>query len=359
MLRFALIVALSIAAAGCAPTTQRPTVDTAASAAEAKLQRAMAFESAQAQRHRLNDVGHRILVAGTDLCGDKIKPTFGLTFTTAIMFQGDTQAAARDAGFSDMIDVTGIVTGGPAALAGLRAGDRLVSAGGSADFAPGKPGMEAIDTAFKGAKVGEPLSIVVLRNGERVPLAVTPIASCNYPTVIATNPQLNAFADGEKIVIYSGMMKFAQTDEELALVVGHELGHNLRDHIGSKRTNAVIGAVLDGILGALLRTNTGGIMSNAAANAYSTDFEAEADYVGLYLAARAGYQIDDAPKFWRRMAVENPNAISHASTHPATSERFVALQAAIKEIDGKRAAGQPLVPNEQKQQTAQPVSNPQ
>lgn len=353
MLRLAFVVALSIAAAACAPTTQRPTVDTAASASEARLQRAMAFENAQAQRHRLNAVANRILVAGTEFCGEKIKPTFGFTFTTVAMFPSDMQSAAREAGYGDTTDITDVVAGLPAALAGLRARDRLVSAGGSADFPPGKPGMEAIDAAFKTAKIGVPFPVIVLRNGERVPLSITPIASCNYPAVVVANPQLNAFADGEKIVIYSGMMKFAQTDEELALVVGHELGHNLRDHIGSKRTNAVIGAVLDGILGALLRTNTGGMMSNAAANAYSTDFEAEADYVGLYLAARAGYQIDDAPKFWRRMAVENPNAISHASTHPATSERFVALQAAIKEIDGKRAAGQPLVPNEQKQTTAE------
>ena len=62
--------------------------------------------------------------------------------------------------------------------------------------------------------------------------------------------------------------------------------------------------------------------------------------------ARAGYSIDDAPNFWRRMAVANPNGITHATSHPATPDRFIALSAAIRDIKDKQASGAPLQPNE-------------
>lgn len=62
--------------------------------------------------------------------------------------------------------------------------------------------------------------------------------------------------------------------------------------------------------------------------------------------ARAGYRIDDAANFWRRMAISSPGSVTMTSDHPATPERFVALQAAVKEIGAKTAQGEPLVPNE-------------
>ncbi len=94
------------------------------------------------------------------------------------------------------------------------------------------------------------------------------------------------------------------------------------------------------------------------AGAYSQDFEAEADYVGLYVMARAGYDFHDAVTVWRRMAVNSPGAITMASDHPATSERFVALQAAIQEIDAKVAQGQKLLPNEQGSATTAAAAKP-
>ena len=84
----------------------------------------------------------------------------------------------------------------------------------------------------------------------------------------------------------------------------------------------------------------------AGAIAYAKDFEAEADYLGTYLAARAGFEISDAPLLWRRMAVEHPGSIGRGfmATHPSTPERATALARTVEEIEGKIASGQPLVP---------------
>jgi hypothetical protein len=64
------------------------------------------------------------------------------------------------------------------------------------------------------------------------------------------------------------------------------------------------------------------------------------------MLARTGYSIKDAPKFWRRMAASNPTSIkgSHSASHPSTAYRMVALDAAVNEIESKRAIGVALVP---------------
>ena len=74
------------------------------------------------------------------------------------------------------------------------------------------------------------------------------------------------------------------------------------------------------------------------------DFEREADYVGMYILARAGLPLDMVPGFWSQFAQINPTPISYASTHPTTAERFVRLQQTIEEIERKRAAGEELMP---------------
>ncbi len=340
---FALFAVLALGA--CAPNTERPTVDSAASSAEAKLQRAMAFDNLETQRLRLNNVAFRVLAAGAELCGTKVRPAGGFSVRNAAMYSGAMREAAADKGIDERVSVASVAPDGPAARAGLQVGDAIVRIG-ETPIGTGRDGMAALDKALAGKDAALPLRIV--RGGETREIAVARVPSCDYQVVYQTNTLLNAYADGSKIVMFSGMVRFAGTDEELALIVAHELAHNMRGHIDAKQGNAVIGAILDGLIQGLTGVRTGGAFMNAAANVNSPDFEAEADYVGLYVMARAGYAIGNAPAFWRRMAVENPGGISHTSTHPATNDRFVALQAAIAEIEGKRAAGVALVPNEKK-----------
>jgi beta-barrel assembly-enhancing protease len=140
------------------------------------------------------------------------------------------------------------------------------------------------------------------------------------------------------------MMRFVESDNELALVVGHELAHNTLGHMSKKRTNAMIGAILGAILSAAIRVDVSRAGADLGAAAYSQDFEAEADYAGIYYAARAGFNVGDAPKLWRRMAVEHPRAIGHGTTHPDTATRFVALDKTVDEIVKKLETNQALKP---------------
>ena len=114
------------------------------------------------------------------------------------------------------------------------------------------------------------------------------------------------------------------------------------------------GALVEATLAVLLGAHTGGAITEASARAYSMEYEAEADYMGLYIAARAGFAIENAPPLWRRLAAISLRAVKEGRTHPTTPARFVALRATIEEIEAKRAAGLPLLP--ERRTAPQPVA---
>ena len=94
--------------------------------------------------------------------------------------------------------------------------------------------------------------------------------------------------------------------------------------------------------------STGGAFNKqftrAGAKAFSIAFEREADYVGAYYAARAGYNLAGAEDVWRAISLENPDSIRIASTHPVTPVRFVQMQKVAAEIADKQHRNAPLSP---------------
>lgn len=176
---------------------------------------------------------------------------------------------------------------------------------------------------------------------------------CNFPVMIDNNDkEVNAFTDGKKIVISRAMLNFINNDNELALVIGHELAHAALNHVGKTTQNAAIGQIGGFAIDQLLASqgiSTGGQFSSLgggmAQMKYSVAFEQEADYVGIYFMERAGFNTQGVASFWRRMAANDSRTISRRTTHPTSPERFVAIERAQKEVAAKKAAGQPLVPN--------------
>ncbi len=176
--------------------------------------------------------------------------------------------------------------------------------------------------------------------------------TCIYPIELSKKGGLNAYADGKKVVILSGMMQFAKEDEELAYIISHELAHNIMNHPDSTKNNAIVGGlfgVVVDVLAASQGVNTQGLFTKTGANAdvlsYSQDFEKEADYIGMYILAISGYDAAKAPDLWRRMSVRNPDGIYVGKSHPANPERFVAMNKTINEIKLKQINKKPLVPD--------------
>jgi len=233
----------------------------------------------------------------------------------------------------------------PAAAAGIKVDDVIISV--NDESAPvGKEATQRMsDLMKKQAKDGKDIDLVLHQEGINKTFSVTPVEVCDYPVIIVENDAVNAMANGNQILIFQGMMDFSRTDNELAVVVAHELAHNSMRHIEAQKTNFFIGFLFDVLITGLTGIDIG--IRNVAAQAYSKDFEAEADYVGMYIIARDGSDIDDAPEFWRRMGTKHPGSIqqNHAASHPSTPERFVALEATIKEIKLKQETDQELMPN--------------
>lgn len=116
------------------------------------------------------------------------------------------------------------------------------------------------------------------------PLAAVEVAACDA---------VNAYVSDGRIKVCLGMLRFVQSDDELAVVLGHELGH--------LPTSAEHGLLGGGQIGA----------------------EREADIRGLFYAHRAGYDIKSGARVFERMAVELSSGLQEADSHPTHAERIV------------------------------------
>jgi predicted Zn-dependent protease len=182
---------------------------------------------------------------------------------------------------------------------------------------------------------------------------IRPQQNCQFEVILDPDERgLNAHADGQNVVIYPAMIDFARNDNHLAFVIAHEFAHNLMLHIDATRQNVTIGALLGTLAdvgAAAAGANTQGVFGEIGQHQgmmrYSAAYEAEADYVGLYILARAGFKIEEAPDFWRIMSQAQPDAIYVSSSHPNNPSRTIAMAKTIAEIRAKQRAGQPLLPN--------------
>jgi membrane-associated protease RseP (regulator of RpoE activity) len=327
-------------------------VDPKLAAEEARKQRELALQSLMTYQQRLSAAAYGALTGGAQFCGTNVRPVAGTVAANQYLDDPETNAiAGRLFELDGRLKLISVFDNSPAAKAGLRHGDVLLSVGGTA--VPQGPGaLSQFDKIFeKSLRVGTPTPHVVLRGNTEITATVIPEAACNVPVRVVRSDALNAFADGDSIFVTSGMVRFIENDAELAFIVAHELAHNAMGHLEAKRRNSVAGAFVDltgdrlGAAGGAVTPGRFSQMGQAAgAHAYSEAFESEADYVALYMLAAAGTEIEQAPDVWRRVAAEHPNAIAITTTHPPTSTRFVAMEQAIREIRIKQAQALPLHP---------------
>ncbi|MYG53158.1 MAG: M48 family metalloprotease [Rhodospirillaceae bacterium] len=338
-----LLALLAAVLAACAPQSRVPEISREAAEEEARKQREIVILERMKVQNRLRSVDFAVRAANVDLCKEKAPAVGFLTMNLDSAPREYRAAYGSLYGVTRQITLISVFEGGPADRAGLAVGDRIVSANGTA-VAAGSAGQSRLAKLIAESK-GRPLDLTVRRGGGLVPVELSPRMICNYPTFLRNDDGVNAFADGSRIVVTSGLMRFAEADDELAFVIGHELAHNTMGHIEAKTGNMILGGIVGAILTGLSGVNVIDPMMQVGMLAFSQEFEAEADYVGVYYAARAGYDAKKAAYFWRRMAAAHPSAIGlQGTTHPSSAKRFLAVEAASREIAGKQAKGAPLIP---------------
>ena len=346
LMKHAAVGAACLLLLACAgPVTQRTAVDQGARAQEERNQQLLAVKTAAELEMRIWTVGYGILKGAAPECGKTIRPSFGLWVLSRDRVPAANQDLLSKAlNLDASLRVLAVYKGGAAEAAGVKAGDIVLDASSRAITPAGGP--ETREAAAARLPAGAPVTIQLQRKGAPLTVTMTPDTVCDYPLKVAQSGEVNAFADGKGIFVTRGMMRFATDDRELALVIGHELGHNTMGQTDKQKTNAALGAMVD-ILAAAYRVNTQSAFMKAGAQVYSQEFESEADYVGMYYLARAGYNTEGAADFWRRMAAEYPGSIktNHAASHPATTERFLALEKVSVEVQTKESSGLALLPN--------------
>lgn len=156
---------------------------------------------------------------------------------------------------------------------------------------------------------------------------------------LVDDPTVNAWAmPGGKIVVYSGLLNVAKNTDGLAVVMGHEIAHALAHH-GNERMTQGLAVQLGGIaLSEAIKTKpeaTQTIFNTAYGLGasvgvilpFSRKHESEADEIGLYLMAMAGYDPTEAAPFWDRMnASGGQRPPEFLSTHPDPQRRSARLK---------------------------------
>jgi Zn-dependent protease with chaperone function len=183
-------------------------------------------------------------------------------------------------------------------------------------------------------------------------------AKWDWQVNLLNSQTVNAFCmPGGRIAFYNGILtKLNLTDDEVAMVMGHEIAHALREHAREQAgKNAVtnVGARILGALGSAyfgvdprLGDAAAGIAAKGAALTYSRGDETEADLVGMDLAARAGFDPRAGVALWEKMsAVNKSQPISFLSTHPSGKDRIKEMNANMHLVLPVYARAKGLDPN--------------
>ena len=353
-IKLIIFAVIPLALISCAqPQSQLPEYSQSLTEKEQSIQNQLFADSYLNTYIPFSNLGTDILFKASDLCeqDDRI---FGLGLILANEHSAFEKIREEVNNSLDLGPKLKIVSTGkdtPAARAGMLAGDTILEINGNQI----NGGKEAYQNYAKqiSNEFQEKYTIKVLRDGEFKNFDVKSEERCRFNFVVdLDNNTFNAFANGEIMVFSLRMAKWLMTDETgAAIVFAHELGHNANKHVQDKMDNAAAGALLGLLFGAYvgLPQDMMDLGMNIGASAYSIEYENEADYLSMYILALSGYDLDKAVEFWRRFAIEVPNSIySTGGSHPSTSERFLRMEATIKEIKNKIEMNQPLTPSYKK-----------
>lgn len=185
---------------------------------------------------------------------------------------------------------------------------------------------------------------MVNRVGQRI-AAVADRPDYDWEFRVIESEQQNAFAlPGGKVAVYEGIIPICQSEAGLAVVMSHEVAHAIARHGGERMSHATLKSGLQkGVEFATQQRSEGeqkiilsayGVASEYGVMLpYSRKQESEADHIGLLLMAKAGYDPEEAPKFWERFAGAKSGEAQpeFLSTHPNDQRRADDLRALLPE----------------------------
>ncbi len=169
------------------------------------------------------------------------------------------------------------------------------------------------------------------------------VAKWNWEINLINSKQINAWCmPGGKIAFYTGILnELKLTDDEIAMIMGHEMAHALREHarerLAKSQATGIGLSVLSQVLGlGQMGDVAAGLGTQLLTMKFSREDETEADLVGLEVAARGGFEPNASVVLWEKMAKASGGQGGPAflSTHPSGPERIKQLQANVPKVQG-------------------------
>jgi hypothetical protein len=299
------------------------------------------FSDLRASDARVLSVGYQLATANAAFCS-ATENSAGLTLHHIAQYP-DAAAARQAFGFASDYAVLALVPDGPAAKAGLRSDDAIVSLNG-APLSPSPTELAAIDqvaayrpiawadATFREALTKGEITLGVLRDGRSLQIAMAGTQACRSRFELRPSNSYGASADGDIVGITVPMLAFMADDDELAAILAHELAHNLLEH--RRRLNDA------GV--------QRGIMQQLGRNARLTlATEIEADRLSIWLMANAGFDPQGAVRFWTRYGKKRGKGIFSAPTHYRWKKRVALFEEEIGKlrasVRGPRGWSPPLL----------------
>ncbi len=303
------------------------------------------LRSLTALQDRLYRVTAPILVKNTELCKSNARNLLGFTAKNKYSYSIELASAAESfLGLDERLQVMGVLADSGAAKAGVRTGDKLIAIEGS-------PIPSGLNAERQAAAILLPLmnkrstvKLSVARGGTEIPLTVPLTRACAFGVELGNAGHVNAYNDGRRVMLTRGMMKFVQSDTELAYVLAKELAHNSLRHAYKQNIAGTVNAIIENL--ARVQPDLSAMAGSSGIKAMPQDLDAEADRLALYMLARAGYDIDGAARFWQRLATQYPSSVLNGYTaiHPGTEHRISSIERTVAEIKARQASKRPLLP---------------
>lgn len=327
-------------------------------------------ENAEKQAH-IAGLAYPLLVANSDLCGSNVVNDIGIqwiVFNDIVGVVG--RFAAINLGISHNPYLTVVTPGSPAAKAGLQEGDTLLSLNGSR-IGKDRNWVAWVDNTrlyrwrfnrFLNRALSQRSSITVQyrRGTEIFQTDIQPVRRCDFDVFVIEysfpasktdgvavsysefNP-LNSISYGGTILISSGLYEWAQTDRELQMFIAHELAHEIVGHRvhATKWLIRVEPLKRAGLLGDFGRGGLLNFPHPTTPRRYDQTQEQDADYLAMYLLARATIDVSEYANIWTLI----PDDAPIMDTHGTLENRRKVIESTLVEIEGKMDADLPLDPN--------------
>ncbi len=277
-----------------------------------------ALEALRAQDARLATVAWRLVTANAALCRER-QPGTGLVLHAIDQYPAGTASAAYAVfGFPTPVAVEWVVPGSPAARAGIVENEGVAAIAGTPLAAP----TAAHDTsATRDAALARlaarpangPIALTLNDSHGTRRAIIAPVPACRSEFEVVAGPKLGASSDGHVVQVGARLME-TYGDDDVAVVVAHELAHTILRH----RARLEASGVKWGLFGEFGR--------NAR---LFRDTETEADVLGAFLLRNAGWDPQNAVRFWQGPGKKVDPGMFRSRTHPSPKDRAALIAEAL------------------------------